>query len=56
MSDGTEQETRADVTEDQIRHRAYEIWQEEGGGSRDEHWRRAQQELRGEPTAGAEER
>jgi hypothetical protein len=56
MSDGTEQETRADVTEDQIRHRAYEIWQEEGSGSPDDHWQRAEQELRGEPAAEAERR
>ena len=49
MSDGSEQEPRAEVDEEQIRHRAYEISQEEDAGSAEENWQRAERELRGEP-------
>lgn len=48
MSEPMEQESRAEVDEEAIRARAYEISQEEGGGSPEEHWARAERELRGE--------
>lgn len=40
--------TMSAVDEDRIRERAHEIWQEEGRpeGRADEHWRRAEGELR----------
>ena len=39
-------DTGSEVTEEQIRHRAYEISQGPDGGTEEENWIRAEQELR----------
>ena len=46
--------TGGEVTDEMIRERAHEISQKEGAGTPEENWRRAEQELRGEPAAGGE--
>ncbi len=35
------------ITQEQIAIRAYEIWQVDGNGSPEDHWLRAERELRG---------
>lgn len=48
-SEPTEQQPGAEeVTDEMIRNRAHEISQEEGAGTPEENWRRAERELRGE--------
>ena len=42
----SEPETTTEITEEQIRHRAYEISQGPDAGTDDENWIRAEQELR----------
>ena len=41
-------DTGAKITDEQIRARAYEISQGPDGGTEEENWMRAEQELRGE--------
>ena len=45
-------------TEDQIRHRAFELWEQRGRpeGYETEFWLQAERELKGEGTAGASAR
>lgn len=49
-----EQPTGEEVTEEMIRKRAHEISEEEGEGTPEENWRRAEQELRREPRTNGE--
>lgn len=41
---------KMDVTEEQVRQRAYELWEQRGGGEGhiSEYWLQAERELRGE--------
>ena len=53
-------DTGTEITDEQIRQRAYEISQGADGGTEEENWLRAEQELRGEngapkPKTGARE-
>lgn len=53
MSEEQNQQTSGGVDEDAIRRRAYELSQEEGAGSPEDNWARAERELRGDKTEGS---
>ncbi len=38
---------RQEIDEEAVRHRAYELSKEEGAGTAEENWERAERELRG---------